>query len=77
MIPMLCSTILLRAALCINNSHLYIFLFGMGVPAFYFIFCMLLSPIGLLSFGYAYLISWIFGFGVLITCLFLRPAPFD
>jgi putative peptidoglycan lipid II flippase len=77
MIPMLCSSVLLRAALCIKNSRLYIFLFGIGVPVLYFIFCLLLSSIGLLSFGYAYLISWVFGFGVLITFLFLIPATLD
>lgn len=73
MIPMLCSTILLRAVLCIKDSHLYIFLFGAGVPVVYFAFCLILSPIGLVSFGFAYMISWIYGFGVLSTRLFLRP----
>lgn len=74
MVPMLSSSILLRAAFCIKSLRGYIFLFGMGVPVVYLIFCLVLSPIGLLSFGYAYLISWIFGFSVLFVALFLRPS---
>lgn len=70
MTPMLCSTILLRAVLCIKDSQIYIFMFGIGVPFLYSIFCLLLSPYGLLSFGYAYLISWIFGFCVLFARIF-------
>ena len=32
MVPMLCSAILLRAVLCLKNQHVYVFLFGVGVP---------------------------------------------
>jgi putative peptidoglycan lipid II flippase len=65
MVPMLCSAILLRAVLCLKNQNVYVFLFGVGVPIVYILFSWTLSYLGFLSIGYAYLISWFFGFGVL------------
>jgi putative peptidoglycan lipid II flippase len=72
MVPMLCSSILLRAVLCIKGLNFYILLFGAGVPVVYIIFCFIFSPIGLLSFGVSYLISWFFGFLILSIPLYLK-----
>jgi putative peptidoglycan lipid II flippase len=69
MIFMLCSTVLLRAVLCIKNSNLHVLLFGIIVPSLYFFFCWLLAPLGISSFGISYLISWAIGFSILASRL--------
>ena len=72
MIPMLCSSILLRAVLCLKNKHLYILSFGVGVPAVYTLLCNILNSHGFISIGFAYLFSWIFGISILLFCIFSK-----
>jgi hypothetical protein len=72
MVPMLCSSVLLRAVLCLRNRSLYILFFGIGVPISYVGLCWLLSPLGFISIGFAYFISWIFGLGALMRGVILQ-----
>lgn len=77
MIPMLCSAILLRAVLCLKNQHLYVFLFGMGVPVIYITFSWILSSFGFLSIGFSYIIAWVFGFGILIFPIIMTASKYS
>lgn len=77
MIPMLCSSVLLRAVFCIRNINIYIILFGVGVPVIYMALCLLLSSMGLFSFAISYLTSWIYGLIVLLIPLFIRQNRYN